>query len=180
MLGTPHGQNPSLGSKIRHNRVGPTYPFGQADRPDFAVISTVVSSPPPAPRRRPPSPRAQRHCLRRSPAAATRSRADPSPAIHLREDELIASRPPHSRFGRVTAGVDHQRHAKAAAHLGDGRGRLDHAAVTSRSAPPAPAVSLSRHATPHRGHFHPSNRCDTLHLRSSFPPAMRNLREVPI
>ena len=29
-------------------------------------------------------------------------------------------------------GVDHQRHAKAAAHLGDGRGRLDHAAVTGQ------------------------------------------------
>ena len=29
-------------------------------------------------------------------------------------------------------GVDHQRHVKAAAHLGDGRGRLDHAAVTGQ------------------------------------------------
>jgi hypothetical protein len=55
MLGTPHGQNPSLGSTIRHDRVGPTYPFGEADRPDFAVITTVVPSPPPAPRRRPPT-----------------------------------------------------------------------------------------------------------------------------
>ena len=57
MLGTPHGQDRSLGSTIWHDRVGPTYPFGEADRPDFAVITTVVPSPPPAPRRTPPSPR---------------------------------------------------------------------------------------------------------------------------
>jgi len=29
-------------------------------------------------------------------------------------------------------GVDHQRHVKAAAHLGDGGARLDHAAVTGQ------------------------------------------------
>ena len=57
MLGTSHGQDPSKGSTIRHDRVGPTYPFGEADRPNFAVITSVVPSPPPAPRRRPPSPR---------------------------------------------------------------------------------------------------------------------------
>ena len=42
MLGTPHGEDPSIGSTIRHDRVGPTYPLGEADRPDFAVITTVV------------------------------------------------------------------------------------------------------------------------------------------
>jgi len=30
------------------------------------------------------------------------------------------------------------------------------------------------------GHFHPRNRCDTLHLRSAFPLALWNPREVPL
>jgi hypothetical protein len=71
-LGTPHGQNPSLGSTIRYDRVGPTYPFGEADHPNFAVITTVVPSPSPAPRRRPPSPRwrCRRPAMSAAPARA--------------------------------------------------------------------------------------------------------------
>ena len=80
MLGTPHGQDPSIGSTIRHDRVGPTYPFGEADRPDFAVITTVVPSPPPAPRRRPPSPRWR---CRRAAIPAAPARAARTVRVHL-------------------------------------------------------------------------------------------------
>ena len=44
MLGPPHGHDPSMGSVNPHDRAGPTYPFGQADHPDFAAIRRWFSS----------------------------------------------------------------------------------------------------------------------------------------
>src|SRR5258705_7905195 len=39
---------------------------------------------------------------------------------------------------------------------------------------------MPHHTTAVGGHFHPRNRCDTLRLRSAFPPAIWNCREGPL
>jgi len=42
-----------------------------------------------------------------------------------------------------------------------------------------PCPGVRHHTMAVRGHLHPRNRCDTLHLRSAFLSALRNRREVP-
>jgi hypothetical protein len=112
MLGTPHGQDPSLGNTIRLDRVGPTYPFGEADRPDFAVITRVVPSPPPAPRRTFPVPRrwGRRAAIPSAPACAARNCARCTsakvvtiPRSAISHDRTFCGSAPSSRVSVVIA-----------------------------------------------------------------------------
>ena len=88
-------------------------------------------------------------------------------------------------------GVDHQRHAKAAAHLGDGRGRLDHAAVTGqrrevqavrRPAGPgtAAASSTTSRPSPSAGNARTSKPCAAIIARlGPYSPGRQATVQLP-
>ena len=60
------------------------------------------------------------------------------------------------------------------------RGDLRRQAGQIGDLPQHPDPGMRHHTLAVRGHFHPGNCCDILHLRSAFPPASWNRREVPL